>query len=71
MTYEEQENWSNVQYRMDNEGLEYCFKHYSRFEEIKDDKFHQLREELINKIDEIRGYVAEKLNQEIDDDDII
>jgi hypothetical protein len=71
MTYEEQENWSNVQYRMDNEGLEYCFKHYSRFEEIKDDKFHQLREELINKIDEIRGYVDEKLNQEIDDDDII
>ena len=71
MTYEEQENWSNVRYRMDNEGLEYCFKHYSRFEEIKDDKFHQLREELINKIDEIRGYVDEKLNQEIDDDDII
>jgi hypothetical protein len=71
MTYEEQENWSNVQYRMDNEGLEYCFKHYSSFEEIKDDKFHQLREELINKIDEIRGYVDEKLNQEIDDDDII
>lgn len=68
MTYEEQENWSNVQYRMDNEGLEYCFKYYSRFEEIKDDKFHQLREELINKIDEIRGYVAEKLDQEIDDD---
>jgi hypothetical protein len=71
MTYEEQENWSNVRYRMDNEGLEYCFKHYSSFEEIKDDEFHQLREELINKIDEIRNYVDEKLNQEIDDDDII
>ena len=61
MSIEELEDWQMVQYRMDAEGIEYCFKHYSRFEEIKDEKFHQLREELINKMDEIRQYVNDKI----------
>lgn len=61
MSLEELEDWQMVRYRMDDEGIEYCFKHYSRFEEIKDEKFHQLREELINKMDEIRQYVNDKI----------
>jgi hypothetical protein len=43
MTEEEFENWQMVQYRMDNEGIDYCFEHYSSFEEIKDEEFHKLR----------------------------
>ena len=37
MTEEELENWQAVDYRMRNEGIDYCFEHYSRFEEIKDE----------------------------------
>ena len=59
---EEHENWEMVRYRMDNEGLEYCFKHYSSFEEIEDEKFHKLRNELLEKMKEIRVYVEEKLD---------
>lgn len=62
MTEEEYENWQMVRYRMDNEGLEYCFKHYSSFEEIEDEKFHKLRNELLEKMKEIRVYVEEKLD---------
>lgn len=62
MTEEEYENWQMVRYRMDNEGLEYCFKHYSSFEEIEDEKFHKLRNELLEKMKEIREYVEEKLD---------
>lgn len=62
MTEEEHENWVMVRYRMDNEGLEYCFKHYSSFEEIEDEKFHKLRNELLEKMKEIREYVEEKLD---------
>lgn len=62
MTEEEHENWVMVRYRMDNEGLEYCFKHYSSFEEIEDEKFHKLRNELLEKMKEIRVYVEEKLD---------
>ena len=61
MTEEEHENWVMVRYRMDNEGLEYCFKHYSSFEEIKDEDFHKLRNELLESMEKIRTYVENKI----------
>jgi hypothetical protein len=69
MTYDEQEEFRMVQYRMDNEGFEYCFLSYSSFPEVKDEKFHLLRKELIEKIKEMRQYVEDKCNEEIDYDD--
>ena len=31
------ENFKAVQYRMGNEGMDYCFEHYSSFDEIEDE----------------------------------
>jgi len=61
MTEEELENWQMVQYRMDNEGIEYCFKSYSSFGEIKDDEFHILRLKLLEDMKKIRQYVTDKI----------
>ena len=61
--YEELENFENVRYRMKNEGIDYCFKHYSNFEEIKDEKFHELRNKFLISIDEIQNYVDGKINE--------
>jgi hypothetical protein len=61
MTEEELENWQMVQYRMDNEGIDYCFEHYSRFEEIKDEEFHKLRLEFLESMKKIRNYVKLKI----------
>ena len=61
MSEEELENWQMVQYRMDNEGLEYCFKHYSSFEEIKDKEFHKLRKKLLETMERMRTFVEEKI----------
>jgi hypothetical protein len=69
MTYEEQEEWDSVQYRMDNEGIDYCFEHYSSFEEIKDEKFHELRLQFLKSLKEIRNYVNEKCQEEVEEDD--
>lgn len=69
--YEELEDWQMVRYRMDDEGIDYCFKHYSSFEEIKDEKFHELRNKFIASLDEIEKYVDEKiieLNDKINGD---
>ena len=69
--YEELEEWQMVRYRMDSEGIDYCFKHYSSFEEIKDEKFHELRNKFIESLDEIEKYVDEKiieLNDKINGD---
>ena len=62
MTEEELEDWQMVQYRMDAEGIEYCFKHYSSFKEIKDDEFHKLRLQLLESMKKIREYVQNKID---------
>lgn len=63
MKAHEAENWSNVHYRMENEGFHYCFKHYSSFEEIEDEKFHQLRKQYLEIALELEQYVKNKNNE--------
>lgn len=65
---EELDNWHNVAYRMDNEGLEYCFKHYSSFEEIEDEEFHAMRKSLLHQMDAIRDLVEKRIKN-IDETD--
>lgn len=69
MTYKEQDEWNAVRYRMDNEGIDYCFEHYSSFEEIKDEKFHELRLQFLKSLKEIQNYVNEKCQEEVEKDD--
>jgi hypothetical protein len=59
--YEQLENFQMVQYRMSNEGFDYCFKHYSSFEEVEDEKFHSLRESYIKISEELEEYVESKI----------
>ena len=64
------DNFRSVHYRMRNEGIDYCFEHYSSFEEIEDEEFHKLRNELLESMKKIRSYVENKietLSEEIDD----
>jgi len=72
MTYEEAENWNAVYYRMNQEGFHYCFKHYSSFKEIKDEKFHELREKYLEVAKELEEYINKKHTEsiwEVDYDD--
>jgi hypothetical protein len=64
------ENFKAVQYRMGDKGMDYCFEHYSSFEEIEDEEFHKLRNEFLESMKKIRSYVENKietLSEEIDD----
>ena len=61
MTEEEFDNWKAVDYRMREEGIDYCFESYSRFEEIKDEEFHKLRLEFLESMKKIREYVKDKI----------
>lgn len=63
MTEEEFENFVAVEYRMDNEGMDYCFEHYSSFKEIKDEEFHRLRNNFLTSMKEIREYVENKIKE--------
>jgi len=64
------DNFRSVQYRMDNEGIDYCFEHYSSFEEIQDEQFHKLRKEFLESMNNMRSYVENKiedLKSQVDD----
>lgn len=56
------EHWINVNYRMDEEGFEYCFKHYSSFEEIEDEEFHKLRLSLLSDMNKMRQLVQNRIS---------
>lgn len=53
-----------VKNKINQEGFDYCFISYSRFEEIKDIKFHQLRENYINSQKELENYINIKIIEE-------
>ena len=63
MTYDELENWKSVQYRMDDEGFDYCFENYSNWDEIKDEEFHRLRLGFLQSMKELREYIDSKVEE--------
>ena len=59
---EQLEEFEMVRYRMENEGFNYCFKHYSSFKEVEDEKFHELRKKYLEISQELEEYVHSKIN---------
>ena len=59
-----EEYFQNVRYRIKEEGFHYCFAHYSRWPEIKDEKFHQLREAYLQAAKKLEEYVLEKVKED-------
>lgn len=68
MTYEETDKWNAVQYHMDQEGIDYCFESYSNFKEIEDEKFHELRLRFIQSMCDLRDYVNEKCDEDLNEE---
>jgi len=64
MTNEEKELWESVHYRKEEEGMHYCFVHYSYWEDIKDEKFHELRLKYIEAAKNLEEYINKKVNDE-------
>lgn len=67
MTVQEKEDWLMIIYRMRSEGFHYCWKHYSNFEEIKDNEFHKLRKKYIKAADALQKYIDKQ--EELSDDE--
>ena len=63
MTEDELENWQSVQYRMDEEGFDYCFENYSNWDEIEDEGFHRLRLGFLQHMKELREYINNKVDE--------
>lgn len=64
MTTEEKEEWEYVYIKMIDEGFHYCFKHYSSFEDIKDEEFHRLRINYLQSANDLEEYIKNKYNED-------
>lgn len=62
---DELDKWKMVRYRMDDEGMDYCFMNYSSFPEIQDEEFHTLRLKLIDLMEQMEQFLENKI-EEID-----
>lgn len=62
----ELENWKQLDYRLNNEGMDYALRHYSDWKEIKDKEFRKLKKKYLQVTDRLIELVAEKIN-ELDD----
>jgi hypothetical protein len=49
---------------MEEEGMDYCFQSYSHWDEIKDEKFHRLRNAYLDAAEALERYVKDKSNEE-------
>jgi hypothetical protein len=49
---------SYVVSKVDNEGFDYAFIHYSNYEDIKDKKFHELRSAYIKAAKDLSDYLG-------------
>jgi hypothetical protein len=55
-----------VRYCMDNEGLDYCFRNYSEFEEVQDEEFQKLRKAYVDAAEALDTYVKDHSEGEED-----
>lgn len=55
--------WSAVKYRMESEGFDYCFLHYSKWDDIKDQQFHKLRVDYIKAVKTLEKYINDKYEE--------
>lgn len=68
MTTKEKEEWEYVYYKMMDEGFHYCFKHYSSFEDIKNEEFHRLRTNYLKSANDLEEYIKNKYTEYVDED---
>jgi hypothetical protein len=68
MTAEERDNWELLNFKMDSEGFDYCFRKYSSWSEIEDETLHQLIDQYVEMAEKLENYISEKFQEAIDSD---
>ena len=63
MNEEQKELFGDVQYRMNEEGFEYCFDGYSSWAEISDPTFIMLRAEYLESVQKLKDYINLKADE--------
>lgn len=65
----EEKDLQYVAEAIDMEGFDYALRHWSSFGEIKDEKFHELRQAYIDAANKLEAYVEAYSTPEGEDDE--
>lgn len=57
------EKWEFLYNKINNEGFHYCFSGYSNWDDIKDQKFHNLRLDYLKSASLLNKYVLDKIEK--------
>lgn len=57
---EEQNDYEYIQSKISHEGFDYCFDGYSDWKEVKDEKFHNLRNAYLKSKQALENYLEMK-----------
>ena len=60
----DKEEFKHIQYRMREEGFDYCFDGYSSWGDVKDKEFHKLRKAYLKAKNVLETYVKSKIGEE-------
>ena len=60
----EENDFTYLKSKMNQEGFHYCFMHYSSFEDIEDPEFHKLRLAYIEAAKQLNHYINEQADNE-------
>ena len=63
MTSEEKDMWHDLRWFMNQEGFDYCFTGYSNWNEIKDDKFQELKRAYVSAQAKLEDYIISKYEE--------
>ena len=64
------DTFRQVEYHIEEEGMDYTFKCYSLFEGIEDHEFHRLRVAYLEASDALEAYVYSRASEEEDEEDL-
>ena len=60
-------NLFEVSMTMEAEGFDYCFRSYSQWEEVRDAKFHKLRQAYLDAAEALESYVKTNSQDPLED----
>ena len=57
--------WADYVYsRIDNQGFHYCFANYSKFDDVADAKFHELRQAYLESAQKLENYILANMEED-------
>lgn len=60
----DKKNLELARWKMEDEGLDYCFRHYSSWDEIRNKEFRELVDKYVDAANALEGFIQDNTTDE-------